>query len=164
MLGSWTRSYCNNSLWMSGARSLFLSMFTTCRSVKDTLESSLFEAQQQLSHLEITKSQLEIQLHTVVQAKEVIQGESLMYFASVVHLQCNAEKWRKWRESPFVLKLKWCKASKYRIVSVGTAFLAIHYVCRGSEVSSIWAGNREMSNEAGTEKHGTTAHSDRRAA
>lgn len=98
-------------------------MFTTCRSVKDTLESSLFEAQQQLSHLEITKSQLEIQLHTVIQAKEVIQGESLMYFASVVHLQCSAEKWRKWRESPFVLKLKWRKASKYRIVSVGTAFL-----------------------------------------
>lgn len=41
------------------------------------------------------------------------------------------------RESPFVLKLKWRKASKYRIVSVGAAFLAIHYVCRGSEVSSI---------------------------
>ena len=59
-------------------------MFTTCRSVKDTLESSLFEAQQRLSHLEITKSQLEIQLHTVVQAKEVIQGES----SRTLHLVC----------------------------------------------------------------------------
>lgn len=75
----------------SGARISFLSMFMTCRSVKDTLESSLFEAQQHSSHLEITKSQLEIQLHTIIQAKEVIQGESLMYFISGVHLQCNAE-------------------------------------------------------------------------
>ncbi|NXX74697.1 CP250 protein, partial [Urocolius indicus] len=45
------------------------------RSVKESLESSLFEAQQNLSQLEITRSQLEIQLHTVTQAKEVIQGE-----------------------------------------------------------------------------------------
>ncbi|KFP28124.1 Centrosome-associated protein CEP250, partial [Colius striatus] len=45
------------------------------RSAKETLESSLFEAQQNLSQLEITRSQLEMQLHTVTQAKEVIQGE-----------------------------------------------------------------------------------------
>ncbi|XP_074698827.1 centrosome-associated protein CEP250 isoform X3 [Strix aluco] len=54
------------------------------RSVKETLESSLFEAQQHLSQLEITRSQLEIQLHTVTQAKEVIQGE-------VKCLQCELE-------------------------------------------------------------------------
>ncbi|XP_027574919.2 centrosome-associated protein CEP250 isoform X1 [Pipra filicauda] len=45
------------------------------RSVKETLESSLFAAQQQVSQLEITRSHLEAQLHTVMQAKEVIQGE-----------------------------------------------------------------------------------------
>ncbi|KAM6340281.1 uncharacterized protein FN964_011679 [Alca torda] len=44
-------------------------------SVKETLESSLLEAQQHLSELEITRSHLEIQLHAVAQAKEVIQGE-----------------------------------------------------------------------------------------
>ncbi|XP_008945178.1 PREDICTED: centrosome-associated protein CEP250, partial [Merops nubicus] len=54
------------------------------RSVKETLESSLFEAQQHVSQLEITRSQLEIQLHTVTQAKEVIQGE-------VKCLQCELE-------------------------------------------------------------------------
>ncbi|XP_009287557.1 PREDICTED: centrosome-associated protein CEP250-like, partial [Aptenodytes forsteri] len=53
-------------------------------SVKETLESSLFEAQQHLSQLEIARSQLEIQLHTVTQAKEVIQGE-------VKCLQCELE-------------------------------------------------------------------------
>ncbi|XP_075032013.1 uncharacterized protein LOC142094075 [Calonectris borealis] len=45
------------------------------RSVKETLESSLFEAQQHLSQLEIARSQLEIQLHAATQAKEVIRGE-----------------------------------------------------------------------------------------
>ncbi|KAM6340288.1 vacuolar protein sorting-associated protein 28 homolog [Alca torda] len=44
-------------------------------SVKETLESSLLEAQQHLSELEIARSHLEIQLHTVAQVKEVIQGE-----------------------------------------------------------------------------------------
>ncbi|XP_074669766.1 centrosome-associated protein CEP250-like [Strix aluco] len=48
------------------------------------LESSLFEAQRHLSQLEITRSQLEIQLHTVTQAKEVIQGK-------VKCLQCELE-------------------------------------------------------------------------
>lgn len=43
--------------------------------MKETLESSLFEAQQRISQLEISRSQLEIQLHTVIQAKEVVQGE-----------------------------------------------------------------------------------------
>ncbi|XP_074740422.1 centrosome-associated protein CEP250-like isoform X3 [Strix uralensis] len=57
---------------------------SSVRSVKETLESSLFEAQQHLSQLEITRSQLEIQLHTVTQAKEVIQGE-------VKCLQCELE-------------------------------------------------------------------------
>uniref|UniRef100_A0A8V5G4E0 Rootletin-like coiled-coil domain-containing protein n=1 Tax=Melopsittacus undulatus TaxID=13146 RepID=A0A8V5G4E0_MELUD len=52
------------------------------RSVKDTLESRLFEAQQHLSQLEISRSQLEMQLHTVTQAKEVIQGESFMCLVS----------------------------------------------------------------------------------
>ncbi|KFV71282.1 Centrosome-associated protein CEP250, partial [Dryobates pubescens] len=54
------------------------------RSVKESLESSLFETQQHLSQLEITRSQLEMQLHTVTQAKEVIQGE-------VRCLQCELE-------------------------------------------------------------------------
>ncbi|XP_050763490.1 centrosome-associated protein CEP250-like isoform X2 [Gymnogyps californianus] len=54
------------------------------RSAKETLESRLFEAQQHLSQLEIAGSQLEIQLHTVTQAKEVIQGE-------VKCLQCELE-------------------------------------------------------------------------
>ncbi|KAM6404489.1 uncharacterized protein O9250_009180 [Rhynochetos jubatus] len=44
------------------------------RSVKETLESSLFEAQQHLRQLEIARSQLEIQLQTVTQAKEAVQG------------------------------------------------------------------------------------------
>jgi len=74
--------YWNNSTQVSGARNSFLSIFITCRSVKETLESSLFEAQQHLSQLEIARSQLEIRLHTVTQAKEVIQGENLMCFVS----------------------------------------------------------------------------------
>ncbi|CAM9144037.1 unnamed protein product, partial [Bubo scandiacus] len=53
------------------------------RSVKEMLESSLFEAQRHLSHLEITRSQMEIQLHTVMQAKEVIQGESLLFLCEL---------------------------------------------------------------------------------
>ncbi|XP_074789604.1 centrosome-associated protein CEP250-like isoform X5 [Athene noctua] len=48
---------------------------TAHSSVKEMLESSLFEAQQHSSQLAITRSPLEIQLHTVRQAKEVIQGE-----------------------------------------------------------------------------------------
>ncbi|KAM9650012.1 uncharacterized protein ACIBXB_011988 [Morphnus guianensis] len=51
---------------------------------KETLESGLLEAQQRLCQLEIARSQLEIQLHTVRQAKEVIQGE-------VKCLQCELE-------------------------------------------------------------------------
>ncbi|XP_074789601.1 centrosome-associated protein CEP250-like isoform X2 [Athene noctua] len=49
--------------------------FCAHSSVKEMLESSLFEAQQHSSQLAITRSPLEIQLHTVRQAKEVIQGE-----------------------------------------------------------------------------------------
>lgn len=63
--------------------------------MKETLESSLFEAQQRISQLEITRSQLEMQLHTVIQAKEVVQGESLMYFVSgdtLTWVQCSAEE------------------------------------------------------------------------
>ncbi|KAK2529019.1 hypothetical protein Q9966_009351 [Columba livia] len=45
------------------------------RPVKETLERSLFEAQQRVSQLEIARSQLEMRLHIVTQAKEVIQGE-----------------------------------------------------------------------------------------
>ncbi|XP_053921384.1 centrosome-associated protein CEP250-like isoform X2 [Cuculus canorus] len=45
------------------------------RSGKETVESSLLEARQRLSQLEITRSQLEIQLHAVMQTKEVMQGE-----------------------------------------------------------------------------------------
>ncbi|XP_074742528.1 centrosome-associated protein CEP250-like [Strix uralensis] len=54
------------------------------RLVKETLESSLFEAQRHFSQLEITRSQLEIHLDRVTQAKEVIQGE-------VKCLQCELE-------------------------------------------------------------------------
>ncbi|XP_077191292.1 centrosome-associated protein CEP250 isoform X2 [Paroedura picta] len=45
------------------------------RSAKEFLESSLFQAQQQVSQLEVTNDQLEIQVQTISQAKEVIQGE-----------------------------------------------------------------------------------------
>ncbi|KAK2529012.1 hypothetical protein Q9966_009345, partial [Columba livia] len=45
------------------------------RPVKETLERSLFEAQQRVSQLEIARSQLEMRLHIGTQAKEVIQGE-----------------------------------------------------------------------------------------
>jgi len=50
--------------------------------VKETLESSRFEAQQHLSQLEMARSQLEIQLGTVTQAKVAIQGESIMCVVS----------------------------------------------------------------------------------
>ncbi|XP_071671638.1 uncharacterized protein [Patagioenas fasciata] len=45
------------------------------RPVKETLARSLFEAQQRVSQLEIARSHLEMRLHTVTQAKDVIQGE-----------------------------------------------------------------------------------------
>ncbi|KAI1233264.1 hypothetical protein IHE44_0004431, partial [Lamprotornis superbus] len=45
------------------------------RSAKESLECSLFAAQQQVSQLEITRSHLEAQVLTVTQAKEVIKGE-----------------------------------------------------------------------------------------
>lgn len=45
-------------------------------SAKEQLESSLFEAQQQNSLIEVTKGQLEVQIQTVTRAKEVIQGET----------------------------------------------------------------------------------------
>ncbi|XP_061298055.1 centrosome-associated protein CEP250-like [Pezoporus flaviventris] len=48
---------------------------TQARSVNETLENSLSEAQRHILQLEITKSQLEIQLQTVTQANELIQGE-----------------------------------------------------------------------------------------
>ncbi|KAM6298838.1 uncharacterized protein AAHN32_008310 [Aegotheles albertisi] len=59
------------------------------RAVRGSLESSLFEAQQHSSQLEIARSQLEAQLDAVTQAKEVIQGE-------VKCLQCEleTERWR----------------------------------------------------------------------
>ncbi|NXD15910.1 CP250 protein, partial [Nothocercus nigrocapillus] len=57
------------------------------RSMKEILESSLFEAQHHLSQLEVTRSQLEIQLHTVTQAKEVIQGE-----VECLHCELEAER------------------------------------------------------------------------
>ncbi|KAM6054219.1 LOW QUALITY PROTEIN: uncharacterized protein VSU04_011453 [Chlamydotis macqueenii] len=53
-------------------------------SVKETLECSLFEAQQHIFELEIARSQLETQVHAVTQAKEVTQGE-------VKCLQCELE-------------------------------------------------------------------------
>ncbi|XP_023795758.1 LOW QUALITY PROTEIN: centrosome-associated protein CEP250 [Cyanistes caeruleus] len=48
---------------------------TETRSAKESLESSLFAAQQQISQLEITRNHLEAQVLTVREAKEVIQGE-----------------------------------------------------------------------------------------
>ncbi|KAM6092011.1 uncharacterized protein LJ206_005243 [Theristicus caerulescens] len=65
----------NFTLTGQRARNSFLSVFATCRSVKETLESSLFEAQQHLSQLEIARSQLEIRLRAVTQAKKVTEGE-----------------------------------------------------------------------------------------
>ncbi|XP_051489297.1 rootletin-like [Apus apus] len=43
------------------------------RSAKQALESSLLETQHRLSQLEMVKSDLEIQLHAVTQAKEVME-------------------------------------------------------------------------------------------
>ncbi|XP_010017990.1 PREDICTED: centrosome-associated protein CEP250-like, partial [Nestor notabilis] len=48
---------------------------TRARSVNEILEYSLSEAQRRIPQLEITRRQLEIQLQTVTQANEVIQGE-----------------------------------------------------------------------------------------
>lgn len=48
----------------------------SCRSAKELLESSLFQAQQQVSQLEVTNSQLEMKVQAISQAKEVIQGET----------------------------------------------------------------------------------------
>lgn len=47
------------------------------RSAKEQLEGNLFEAQQQNSVIQVTNSQLEVQIQTIIQAKEVIQGERL---------------------------------------------------------------------------------------
>ncbi|KAM6288821.1 LOW QUALITY PROTEIN: uncharacterized protein AAHN32_013785 [Aegotheles albertisi] len=59
------------------------------RSVRGSLESSLFEAQQHSSQLEIARSQLEAQLDAVTQAKEVIQGE-----AKCLQCELETERWR----------------------------------------------------------------------
>ncbi|KAM9650015.1 uncharacterized protein ACIBXB_011991 [Morphnus guianensis] len=53
---------------------------------KETLESGLLEAQQRLCQLEIARSQLEIQLHTVRQAKEFVP-----FAGEVKCLQCELE-------------------------------------------------------------------------
>ncbi|XP_039567222.1 centrosome-associated protein CEP250 [Passer montanus] len=45
------------------------------RSAKESLESRLFAAQQQISQLEISRNHLEAQVFIVTQAKEVIEGE-----------------------------------------------------------------------------------------
>ncbi|XP_038015131.1 centrosome-associated protein CEP250 isoform X2 [Motacilla alba alba] len=45
------------------------------RSAKESLQSRLFAAQQQISQLEITRNHLEAQVLIVTQAKEVIEGE-----------------------------------------------------------------------------------------
>ncbi|KAL7985443.1 hypothetical protein Chor_004013, partial [Crotalus horridus] len=45
------------------------------RSGKDLLESNLFQAQQQLSQVEVARDQLEMKIQAISQAKEVIQGE-----------------------------------------------------------------------------------------
>ncbi|XP_068064403.1 centrosome-associated protein CEP250-like [Anomalospiza imberbis] len=50
------------------------------RSAKESLESRLSAAQQQISQLETTRNHLEAQVLTVTQAKEVIEGENLVCF------------------------------------------------------------------------------------
>ncbi|XP_039239037.1 serine/threonine-protein kinase STE20-like isoform X2 [Pipra filicauda] len=45
------------------------------RSVKESVQCSLFEAQQHVSQLEMVRSHLQLQVHTITQAKEVIQGD-----------------------------------------------------------------------------------------
>lgn len=99
-VGSWTTSCWNNSLWVSGAGNSFVCVLPTCRSVRGSLESSLFEAQQHSSQLEIARSQLEAQLQAVTQAKEVIQGESLECFVLVLP---RPEGWCKYSSLPTVL-------------------------------------------------------------
>lgn len=49
-------------------------VYLSCRSTKDLLESSLFQAQQQVSQLEVTKGQLEMKVEAISQAKEATQG------------------------------------------------------------------------------------------
>ncbi|XP_027526712.1 centrosome-associated protein CEP250-like, partial [Neopelma chrysocephalum] len=45
------------------------------RSAKESVQCSLFEAQQHVSQLEMVRSHLQLQVHTITQAKEVIQGD-----------------------------------------------------------------------------------------
>lgn len=59
-----------------------LFVFTTCRSEKESLQSSLLEAQQHISELEIAKSRVQAQARAATQAKEAILGESRVRFVS----------------------------------------------------------------------------------
>lgn len=60
----------------------FLFIFTPCRSEKESLQSSLLQARQHVSELEITRSRLEAQVRTAARAQEAILGESLVCFVS----------------------------------------------------------------------------------
>ncbi|CAO2617880.1 Centrosome-associated protein CEP250 [Lemmus lemmus] len=62
-------------------------------SAKKQLESNLFEAQQQNSVIKVTKGQMEIQIQTIIQAKEVIQGE-----VKCLKLELDAERSRAEQE------------------------------------------------------------------
>lgn len=59
-----------------------LFIFTPCRSEKESLQSSLLEAQQHISELEMARSRVQAQVRTATQAKEAILGESLVRFVS----------------------------------------------------------------------------------
>ncbi|XP_065501538.1 centrosome-associated protein CEP250-like isoform X2 [Caloenas nicobarica] len=95
------------------------------RSVKETLECSLSEAQQHVSQLEIARSQLEMQLHTITQAKEVIQGDAPRALFLVIPLPredgikaalCPQCWWgvKELEQIPPALKLQGLKVSKVR--------------------------------------------------
>ncbi|XP_034270022.1 centrosome-associated protein CEP250 isoform X1 [Pantherophis guttatus] len=62
------------------------------RSGKDLLESNFFQAQQQLSQLEVTRDQLEMKIQTISQAKEVIQGEVKCLKAELEAAKSKAEQ------------------------------------------------------------------------
>ncbi|XP_012892805.1 PREDICTED: centrosome-associated protein CEP250-like, partial [Dipodomys ordii] len=63
-------------------------------SAKEQLESSLFEAQQQISVIEVTRGQLEVQIQTITQAKDVIQGEVKCLKLELDTERCRAEQER----------------------------------------------------------------------
>lgn len=93
--------------------SQFLFVFTTCRSEKESLQCSLLEAQQLVAELEKARSHLEARLGTATQAKEVLQGESLVRFVSGdAPAWCSCSEASSARRASPCLKLKGLEVSR----------------------------------------------------